>query len=77
MLAYTGSLNPTSLLTQEQVDSFAAVLSNIFGFMIDFLYTLLVYVIEFFTSVSVLWSLSVILIVFMVLSYIRSRKFKF
>jgi len=57
-------MNPTSVVTADQLTSANAILSQVFQGVIDFLYTIITIFVNFFTQPAVLGALAVIAIVF-------------
>jgi hypothetical protein len=57
-------MNPTSVVTTDQLASANAILSQVFQGVIDFLYTIVTIFVDFFTQPAVLGALAVIAIVF-------------
>ena len=70
-------MNPTSVITADQTASVDAVLIKVFQWVIDFLYTIINVLIDFFTQPAVLWALAVIAIIFMAFKKLRSKQAHF
>ena len=70
-------MNPTSVITAEQTTSVNAVLVKVFQWVIDFLYTIINVLIDFFTQPAVLWALAVIAIIVMAYKKLRSKQAHF
>lgn len=69
----TWTMNPTSVVTVEQTASVNLILNKVFQAIIDFLYTMITILIDFFTQPEVLGALAVIAIIFMAYRKLRTK----
>jgi len=66
-------MNPTSVVSVDQLASANSILTQVFQGIIDFLYTIVTIFVNFFTQPEVLGALAVITIVYMAYRMLKRK----
>ena len=67
-------MNPTSVVTAEQTTAVNDILDKVFQAVLDFLYTMITILVNFFTQPEVLGALAVVAIIFLAYNRLRRKK---
>ena len=67
-------MNPTSVVTAEQTTAVNDILAKVFQAVLDFLYTMITILVNFFTQPEVLGALAVVAIIFLAYNRLRRKK---
>ena len=67
-------MNPSSVVTAEQTTAVNDILTKVFQGVLDFLYTVITILVNFFTQPAVLGALAVIAIIFMAYRKLRAKR---
>ncbi len=67
-------MNPTSVVTAEQTTAVNDILTKVFQWVLDFLYTIITILVNFFTQPAVLGALAVVAIIFAAYRKLRSKR---
>jgi hypothetical protein len=71
---YAPRMTPTNVLSATQTTALDAIYTKVFNFVVNFLYSLVMYIVDFFTKPEVLGSLVVIALVYGAYSMLKRRK---
>lgn len=70
----TWTMNPVSVVTAEQTTAVYDILTKVFQGVLDFLYTMITILVNFFTQPAVLGALAVVAIIYAAYRKLRAKK---
>ena len=70
----TWTMNPVSVVTAEQTTAVIDILTKVFQGVLNFLYTMITILVNFFTQPSVLGALAVVAIIYAAYRKLRAKK---